>query len=93
MKWKGRKSSSNVTDKRGETVARTAGAGAIWHLVGRTFGMKGILWLIGIVAVLWMTGLVDPSTFLGGGVQTSKELYHGSQVEKVSLEFVVVVLG
>ena len=39
MKWKGRKSSSNVTDKRGETVARTAGAGALLHRVGRTLGM------------------------------------------------------
>ena len=55
MKWKGRKSSSNVTDKRGETVARTAVDGQIFHLVGRSFGMKGFLWLIGIVAVLWMT--------------------------------------
>ena len=93
MKWKGRKSSSNVTDKRGETVARTAGAGAILHLVGRTFGMKGILWLIGIVAVLWMTGLVDPSTFLGGGVQTRNEPYQATPEEQERFEFVGVVLA
>ena len=64
MKWKGRRSSNNVTDKRGETMVRTAGAGAVLHLVGRLFGMKGILWLVGIVAVLfWLSWPLALVTF------------------------------
>ena len=93
MKWKGRRSSSNVRDKRGETVVRTAGGAAILNLVARTFGMKGILWLVGIVAVLWITGIVDPSTFLGGGVQTRQGEYQPTAAEQERFEFVSVVLA
>jgi predicted metalloprotease len=93
MKWKGRRGSDNVTDKRGETVVRTAGAGAVLHLVGRMFGMKGVLWLIGIVAVLWVTGIVDPSAFLGGGVQTRSEPYQPTPEEQERFDFVTVVLA
>jgi len=93
MKWKGRRSSTNVTDARGSKVVRTAGAGAILHLVSRTFGIKGVLWLIGIGVVLWMTGLVDPSTFLGGGVQTQPGEYQATPEEQERFDFVSVVLA
>ena len=93
MKWKGRRSSSNVRDKRGETVVRTAGGLAIFNLVARTFGTKGILWLVGIVAVLWVTGIVDPSTFLGGGAQTRQGEYQPTAAEQERFEFVSVVLA
>lgn len=94
MKWKGRRSSSNVSDRRGQRVTRSgAGAGALLGLVGRTFGLKGILVLAGIVVVLWFTGLVDPSTFLGGGVQTQSAPYQATPEEQERFEFVSVVLA
>ena len=93
MKWKGRRSSSNVTDKRGQTVARTAGAGALIHLVGRTFGMKGLMWAAAIIGLLWITGIVDPTTFLGGGVQTRSEPYQPTPEEQERYGFVTVVLA
>ena len=66
MKWKGRRKSTNVVDSRGKRIVATAGAGMLLNLVGRRFGMKGILIMIAVVGVLWMTGLVDPAMFLGG---------------------------
>jgi len=93
MKWKGRRQSDNVQDRRGERVVRTAGAGAVLHLVGRTFGLKGILWLVAIVGVLWVTGLVDPSAFLGGPVQTQSTPYEGTPEEQERYDFVTVVLA
>jgi predicted metalloprotease len=93
MKWQGRRKSENVQDQRGQTVARTAGAGVLLNLVGRTFGFKGIIWLAVIVGVLWMTGLVDPSAFLGGGVQTQSGTYEATPEEQERFEFVTVVLA
>ena len=93
MKWKGRRSSENVEDMRGQRVARTAGAGTLLTLVGRTFGLKGIIWLVAIVAVLWMTGLVDPSAFLGGPVQTQSGPYQATPEEQERYDFVTVVLA
>ena len=93
MKWQGRRRSENVEDRRGQRVARTAGAGTLLTLVGRTFGLKGIIWLVAIVGVLWMTGLVDPSAFLGGPVQTRSVPYEASPEEQERFEFVTVVLA
>jgi predicted metalloprotease len=93
MKWKGRRSSTNVSDKRGERVTRTAGGTAILGLVARTFGIKGILVLGAIIVALWVTGLVDPSTFLGGGVQTRQGEYQPTAAEQERFEFVSVVLA
>ncbi len=93
MKWKGRRSSENVEDMRGQRVVRTAGAGTLLTLVGRTFGLKGIIWLVAIVAVLWMTGLVDPSAFLGGPVQTQSGSYEATPEEQERYDFVTVVLA
>ena len=93
MKWQGRRKSENVEDRRGQRVARTAGAGTLLTLVGRTFGLKGIIWLAVIVGVLWMTGLVDPSAFLGGPVQTQSGPYQASPEEQERFEFVQVVLA
>lgn len=93
MKWKGRRRSENVRDVRGQRVVRTAGSGALLGLVGRTFGLKGIIWLVVIVGVLWVTGLVDPSAFLGGPVQTQSAPYEASPEEQERLDFVYVVLA
>ena len=82
MKWKGRRKSSNVIDSRGKKVASTAGAGVILSLVGRRFGMKGILVLIGLAVLLWMTGLVDPAVFLGGPASNQTATYQPSAQEQ-----------
>jgi predicted metalloprotease len=92
MKWKGRRQSDNVIDSRGKRVVNTAGAGVVLNLVGRRFGFKGILVLAAVVGVLWITGLVDPATFLGG-TTTSSGPVRTSPEEQERLDFVKVVLA
>lgn len=93
MKWKGRRQSDNVIDSRGKKVAQTAGAGILLNLVGRRFGLKGILVMLAIVGVLWITGLVDPSLFLGGTTQTQSGPVEASPEEQERFDFVTVVLA
>ena len=91
MKWKGRRSSTNVTDKRGEKVANTAAAGAVLHFVGRRFGFKGILVLLGIFGLMWLFGL-SPGSFLGGTSGTPGE-YQPTALEQERFDFVTIVLA
>jgi predicted metalloprotease len=93
MKWKGRRKSDNVIDSRGKKVAGTAGAAVLLNFVGRRFGIKGILVMVAVGVMLWMTGIVDPSTFLGGPVQTQSGPYQGTPQEEERFEFVHVVLA
>jgi predicted metalloprotease len=93
MKWKGRRQSSNVEDARGRRVANTAGAGALLNLVGRRFGIKGILVLVVVGVVLWKAGLVDPSAFLGGPTQVSTGPVQATAEEQERFDFVTVVLA
>jgi predicted metalloprotease len=93
MKWKGRRQSDNVIDSRGKRVARTAGAGVLLNFVGRRFGLKGILILFAVVGVLWVTGLVDPGMFLGGGAQTQSVPVEATPEEQERFDFVTVVLA
>jgi predicted metalloprotease len=93
MKWKGRRQSDNVIDSRGKRVASAAGAGALINFVGRRFGLKGILALFAVVGVLWVTGLVDPSLFLGGTSQTQSVPYEATPQEQERFDFVTVVLA
>jgi predicted metalloprotease len=93
MKWKGRRQSDNVIDSRGKRVASTAGAGMLLNLVGRRFGLKGILVMFAVVGVLWVTGLVDPSLFLGGTTQTQSVPYEATPQEQERFDFVTVVLA
>jgi predicted metalloprotease len=92
MKWKGRRESTNVVDSRGKKVASTAGAGVLLSFVGRRFGIKGILIMLVVVGVLWMTGLVDPALFLGGETSQSTP-YEASPAEQERFDFVKVVLA
>jgi len=92
MKWKGRRESTNVVDSRGKKIAGTAGAGVLLNFVGRRFGMKGILIMIAVVGVLWMTGMVDPAMFLGGSTSQSAP-YEASPAEQERFDFVKVVLA
>ena len=93
MKWKGRRKSTNVVDSRGKKVANTAGAAVLLNFVGRRFGMKGILVMIVVVGVLWMTGLVVPSEFLGGTGGSQTVPYQSSAAEQERYDFVTVVLA
>jgi predicted metalloprotease len=93
MKWKGRRQSDNVIDSRGKRVAQTAGAGVLLNFVGRRFGLKGILILFAVVGVLWVTGLVDPGMFLGGGAQTQSVPVEATPEEQERFDFVTVVLA
>jgi predicted metalloprotease len=93
MKWKGRRQSDNVIDSRGKRVASTAGAGMLLNLVGRRFGLKGILIMFAVVGVLWVTGLVDPSQFLGGTTQTQSGPVEATPEEQERFDFVRVVMA
>jgi predicted metalloprotease len=93
MKWKGRRASTNVIDSRGRKVASTAGAGMLLNMVGRRFGIKGILILIVIGAVAWKLGLVDPEMLLGGSSQTQSGPVQASPAEEERFAFVKVVLA
>jgi hypothetical protein len=93
MKWKGRRGSSNVEDARGRrVVATTAGLGAIINLVGRMFGMRGILILVAVGIVGWQLGLFDPAAMMGGG-QVREVDYQPTPEEQERFEFVRVVLA
>jgi hypothetical protein len=95
MKWKGRRSSSNVEDARGRKVSAGAGGGAgmLLNLVGRTFGFKGILVLLVIGFFLWMFGLVDPAQVIGGKPTVTEVDYQPSAEEQERFDFVTVVLA
>jgi predicted metalloprotease len=73
-------------------VAGAGGLGIILNLVGRTFGMKGILLLVVLGFIGWQMGLLDPAGLLGGG-QVQETNYQPSPEEQERFEFVRVVLA
>jgi predicted metalloprotease len=94
MKWKGRRASTNVDDARGRrTATNTAGAAMLLNVVGRRFGIKGILVLIVVGAVMWKMGLVDTSQLLGGAPQTQSGPVQASAEEQERFAFVEVILA
>jgi len=94
MKWKGNRASTNVEDARGRRVAAGgAGAGMLLNLVGRRFGIKGILVLLVLGFILWKAGLVDPTQLAGGPQTTQSAPYQGTPEEQERYDFVTVVLA
>ncbi len=96
MKWKGRRSSSNVQDARGQEYSGGGGSGGglIMGLVGRMFGFKGILILIAIFFIGTWTGLFDASFLVGGGGEQVRQVdYQPAPEEQQQFEFVTVVLA
>ena len=82
MKWKGNRASANVDDERGRQVlGGSGGAGMLLTLVGRRFGIKGILVMVVVGAVLWKAGLMDPAQMLGGSAQTQSVPYQATAEE------------
>lgn len=93
MKWKGRRRSSNVKDARGKRVAAgSAGLGTVLNIVGRTFGIRGILVLVALGFIGWQMGLIDPAALLGGG-QVQDVSYEATPEEDRLFDFVTVVLA
>ncbi|MEJ2275131.1 MAG: neutral zinc metallopeptidase, partial [Woeseiaceae bacterium] len=93
MEWKGRRASDNVEDARGKRVVMgTAGIAALVKIVTRLFGWKGLMWMVGIGAVGWAFGIVDPAALLGGG-QVREVEYRPTAEEEEQLQFVSVVLA
>ncbi|HEX7260560.1 MAG TPA: neutral zinc metallopeptidase, partial [Luteolibacter sp.] len=83
MQWKGRRESANVEDARGERSGGLGGGGGglgLLMMIGRVFGLKGILAALVIGGVLWKMGIVDPGMLLDGGHSA------GSQQVEVSPE-------
>lgn len=96
MKWKGRRGSDKVIDARGRSGARAGGgalAGTVLNLVGRRFGIKGILAVIVIGIVLWQVGLVDPTQLVGGSATAPSGPVQQTEAERERFEFVRVVLA
>jgi predicted metalloprotease len=80
MRWKGRRQSTNVEDRRGVTPKRIVGGGC---------------GTIVIILIIWMLG-GNPLEFLNNmqvGEQSSVSNYVGSEAENEMAQFVSVVLG
>ena len=77
MKWKGRRSSTNVEDARGRRMGGrgVGGLGTIINVVLRLFGVKGILILAVLGIAAWQFGLIDPAALMGGGGQVQEVNY------------------
>lgn len=96
MQWKGRRESANVEDARGERSGGGGGGGGLGMLmmIGRVFGIKGILAAMVVGAVLWKMGIVDPSMLLGGGPSGgSQQQMEVTPEEQERFDFVKVVLA
>jgi len=102
MRWKNRRSSRNVEDRRSANYARTArGAGSpligllLNTLLRRKGGKKTLVMLAIGGFVLWKMGLIDPAMFLGGqSVQPSQQASAKPRGQDDELaQFVGVVLA
>ncbi|QTN33222.1 neutral zinc metallopeptidase [Akkermansiaceae bacterium] len=96
MEWKGRQGSRNVEDARGSSGGggmRGGGMGmGLLSLIGRKFGIKGIL-IAGIAfLLLWKMGIVDLNMLMGGSPVASSPAQISPQ-EQERFEFAKVVLA
>lgn len=99
MDWQGRRESSNVDDERSNSGGGMGGGGGgggglgLIMMIGRMFGFKGILVAVVIGGALWMLGIVNPGTILGGGSPDTARHLQISPEDDTRLRFVKVVLG
>ena len=101
MKWKGRRQSSNIDDRRGQSVRGGGGGlniGMISLLFRFLFSKVGLI-VAGILIVIFIVTGTNPITFfsqlLGGdpqGVQTSQPYIPSAQEEELA-QFSATVLG
>lgn len=89
MKWKGRRISSNVEDRRGVSTRKTAISGGLGG------GCGGLILIIIIVLVLRACGIVDLSQIIGGTQMESpvETSYQSTQEEEELFQFVSVVFA
>ncbi len=100
MKWKGRRSSTNVEDRRSSSSSGRSSGGsgqglAIISLIGSKFGIKGILVAVIGFVLLWKLGIVNPSMLVDSGA-TGGPSSPPAQItaeEQELYEFVRVVLA
>lgn len=94
MDLKNKRGSSNVEDARGRSTAGVGGGMGvgILSLIGRKFGIKGILFAVIAGVVLWKLGIVDPSMFFGGSPASSSAAVSTPE-EQERYDFVSKVLG
>ncbi|WP_018474195.1 KPN_02809 family neutral zinc metallopeptidase [Echinicola pacifica] len=99
MKWKGRRQSSNVEDRRGRS---TGGGGfsplLIKPLMRLLFSKVGLIAIGGFLAFSWFTGnnplqLVQQLLGGGGGMSQVATDYQGSPEEETLAEFSATVLA
>ncbi len=96
MQWKGRRGSDNVDDVRGQTTAGRGGTSVglgLLSLIGRKFGIKGILIAVVIGAACWKLGILDANMLLGDGASTVTQTATVSPEEQERFDFVKVVLA
>ena len=91
MQWRGRRESGNVEDLRGRGGGGGGGLGLLF-IIGRTFGIKGILVALVIGAILWALG-VNPSRLLDGGGVVEGGSVEVTGAEQERFDFVKVVLA
>jgi len=97
MQWKGRRESENVDDARGRTTAGRVGSSSaafgILSLIGRKFGIKGILIALVIGIVGWKLGILDANMLLGDGAAVPAQTAPSSPQDQERFDFVKVVLA
>jgi predicted metalloprotease len=97
MEWKGKRESENVDDARSRTsgggVARGGGGLGLLAIIGRKFGLKGILAAVVLAFVLLKLGIVDLNTLLGGASMGPSPQAQVSPEDEERYRFVKVVLG
>ena len=105
MRWKGRRQSSNVEDRRGSSASPFGGGGggggSLLHLLPlalRVLGVKGtLLALLAVGAVSYLAGGGGLGSLVGGGVEERQAGQNGpsaqSPQEQELVEFVSVVLA
>lgn len=95
MQWRGRRTSNNIQDRRGQTF-RGGGGGnhaGILFLIFRMFGFKGILVILAIGGALWAMGVNPLGLLDGSGVSNSTVSAPASAEEDELANFVGVVLA
>jgi predicted metalloprotease len=97
MEWKGKRESDNVDDARGRSsgggVSRGGGGLGLLAIIGRTFGIKGIIAVVVLGFVLLKLGIVDLNTLLGGGAAGPAPQAQVSQQDEERYRFVSVILA
>ena len=97
MEWKGKRESDNVDDARGRSsgggASRGGGGLGLLGIIGRAFGLKGIIAAVVLGFVLLKLGIVDLNTLLGGGAAGPAPQAQVSQQDQERYQFVSVVLA